>query len=291
MSHSKPKNDLLFEIGLEELPSKSLQALSESLLENIQSGFAAALLPFDDIKSFVTPRRLSVVMTGIIPLQPSRTVVKRGPAKNASFDANGQLMFSTPRQQLTSTPGHQYDYDSNGNLTHSKIDYPSETKHETFSDTAAGVRGEYDVVYKSYTVETSSQYNDAGQETFRTTTFKFADGSSKTFTDPQMRTYDSSGNLATAHGTTIPVDSSGGIDWAKCGQLAMNNKSLITGLIGAVAGGRHADAGRLGVGVEGVAAEPARGGPDPERAVGAGLRVAQGALVPAGHDRWLPSGA
>ncbi len=78
MPHTKPRNDLLFEMGMEELPSKCLQDFSKAFLENIEKGFAAAELPYDEIKSYITPRRLAITMTGIIPVQPVRKIIKRG---------------------------------------------------------------------------------------------------------------------------------------------------------------------------------------------------------------------
>ena len=55
-------NDLLIEIGTEELPPTALKGLATSLLGNIQDGLTAANLPFGDARWFATPRRLAVYL-------------------------------------------------------------------------------------------------------------------------------------------------------------------------------------------------------------------------------------
>lgn len=83
-------NDLLIEIGTEELPAKNLQALSTAFLENVRNGLIQAHLSFSDIQAFSTPRRLALSLSSLATHQPNRTVLKRGPSKQAAFDTEGQ---------------------------------------------------------------------------------------------------------------------------------------------------------------------------------------------------------
>ena len=82
-------HNLLFELGTEELPPKSLKKLSHSLLENICKGFDDAGLTFSDKQAYATPRRLAVIVNNLSASQADKTVVKRGPAIQAAFTENG----------------------------------------------------------------------------------------------------------------------------------------------------------------------------------------------------------
>ncbi|MDD5462236.1 MAG: glycine--tRNA ligase subunit beta [Methylococcales bacterium] len=86
MTNSK---DLLFELGSEELPPKTLLTLSNALLNNIVKELAAAELTFTGSKAYATPRRLAVLIENLSAAQPDKTVEKRGPAVQAAFAADG----------------------------------------------------------------------------------------------------------------------------------------------------------------------------------------------------------
>ncbi|QXP84319.1 glycine--tRNA ligase subunit beta [Methylococcus sp. Mc7] len=81
--------DLLFELGTEELPPKSLLKLSESLRDNMDAGLEKAGLSYATIEAYATPRRLALLVQGLAAAQPDQTVERRGPALNAAYDANG----------------------------------------------------------------------------------------------------------------------------------------------------------------------------------------------------------
>jgi glycyl-tRNA synthetase beta chain len=89
MSHPTPKKDLLIEIGTEELPPKSLQPLSQAFVDNLSKGFQGVSLAFDSMESFATPQRLAVRINGLSVQQPEQRLLKKGPAKTAAFDDNG----------------------------------------------------------------------------------------------------------------------------------------------------------------------------------------------------------
>lgn len=82
-------NHLLFELGCEELPPKSLKKLSQALLDNILAGLQEAGLAFAQGTAYATPRRLAVIIDDLISFQPDKTVEKRGPAVQAAFGADG----------------------------------------------------------------------------------------------------------------------------------------------------------------------------------------------------------
>ena len=52
---------LLFELGSEELPPKTLLKLSNALLNNIVQGLNVAELKFTGSKAYATPRRLALL--------------------------------------------------------------------------------------------------------------------------------------------------------------------------------------------------------------------------------------
>lgn len=86
----RPYKDLLVEIGCEELPPKNLHKLQITFLEHFTKMLTAANLRFTKAEGFVTPRRLALRISDLSLQQPSRQITKRGPAKNAAFDATGK---------------------------------------------------------------------------------------------------------------------------------------------------------------------------------------------------------
>ena len=84
--------DLLIELRTEELPPKSLKALSESFANAVfaalkEQGFTAA----DSVCNvFATPRRLAFSITGVAAQQPDRVIEKKGPAVVSGLDADGK---------------------------------------------------------------------------------------------------------------------------------------------------------------------------------------------------------
>ncbi|CAI8814836.1 glycine--tRNA ligase subunit beta [Methylocaldum szegediense] len=81
--------DLLFELGTEELPPKSLLTLSRALKDNVESGLTKASLRFDAIVPYAAPRRLAVWVKGLATSQPDQTIERRGPALNAAYQPDG----------------------------------------------------------------------------------------------------------------------------------------------------------------------------------------------------------
>ena len=80
---------ILFELGCEELPPKSLKPLRDALQASVTEQLTEADITFDSIKAFAAPRRLAIQIQGVSDKQPDRTEQKRGPAIKAAFDGEG----------------------------------------------------------------------------------------------------------------------------------------------------------------------------------------------------------
>ncbi len=83
------KQDLLIEIGTEELPPKALDRLSIAFQSSIESQISQAGLTFASIQRFATPRRLALLITQLDTAQADREVERKGPAVKAAFDPSG----------------------------------------------------------------------------------------------------------------------------------------------------------------------------------------------------------
>ena len=83
-------NQLIFEIGTEEIPAGYLDPAITSLRNNLASALDDLGLGYDDIHAAATPRRMVVRVNGLPPRQPDRTEEIMGPPKKAAFDAEGR---------------------------------------------------------------------------------------------------------------------------------------------------------------------------------------------------------
>ncbi|MBK1645017.1 glycine--tRNA ligase subunit beta [Thiocapsa imhoffii] len=84
-----PTTELLIEIGTEELPPAALQPLALAFTEGLRTQLTDAEIAFSSIESFASPRRLALLVHDIQTQQPDREVVRRGPAVQAAFTADG----------------------------------------------------------------------------------------------------------------------------------------------------------------------------------------------------------
>lgn len=84
------QHTVLFELGCEELPPKSLKTLRDALKTDVEARLNTAGFAFDRIDAYAAPRRLALLIHGIDAEQPDRVEEKRGPAAMSAFDANGQ---------------------------------------------------------------------------------------------------------------------------------------------------------------------------------------------------------
>jgi glycyl-tRNA synthetase beta chain len=82
--------NLLIEIGTEELPPKSLAKLALAFRDNIEAEFTDNDLSFNRVNWYASPRRLAVIVEDLSEYQADKDVEKRGPAITAAFDPNGE---------------------------------------------------------------------------------------------------------------------------------------------------------------------------------------------------------
>jgi glycyl-tRNA synthetase beta chain len=81
--------DVLFEIGLEELPARFIDQAERQLKENTANWLDELRIHYDSITSYSTPRRLSVVIKRISDKQTSMEEEIKGPAEKIAKDAEG----------------------------------------------------------------------------------------------------------------------------------------------------------------------------------------------------------
>ncbi|MCH1931767.1 glycine--tRNA ligase subunit beta [Shewanella sp. A25] len=82
--------NLLIELGTEELPPKALRKLAESFLANFTEELTKADLAFKSAVWYAAPRRLAINVTELALAQADKVVEKRGPAVSSAFDAEGK---------------------------------------------------------------------------------------------------------------------------------------------------------------------------------------------------------
>jgi glycyl-tRNA synthetase beta chain len=82
--------DLLFEIGTEELPPRSLQGMRTALHATIDRLLDEHHLAHGPSHSYASPRRLAVLVERVPLRQPDRETTRRGPSLDAAFDKDGK---------------------------------------------------------------------------------------------------------------------------------------------------------------------------------------------------------
>lgn len=80
---------LLFEIGVEEIPSAPLYDAVTQLKTRAAAALDSARLPYDTIRTYGSPRRLALVVSGLASRQDDLSLTVKGPAVKAAFDAEG----------------------------------------------------------------------------------------------------------------------------------------------------------------------------------------------------------
>lgn len=82
--------NLLVEIGTEELPPKSLRKLAEAFAANLTAELESLELGHQGVSWYASPRRLGLQVKALEAKQQDKEVEKRGPATKAAFDAEGK---------------------------------------------------------------------------------------------------------------------------------------------------------------------------------------------------------
>lgn len=83
--------DLLFEIGCEEIPAKMLAKALADLPGAMEQKLAAARLTWASVRAYGTPRRLAVIVKGLVERQPDLDEEIVGPPVSAAFAKDGTL--------------------------------------------------------------------------------------------------------------------------------------------------------------------------------------------------------
>ena len=84
------KQDLLIEIGTEEMPPTSLKRLAVAFQAEMNQLFETNKLSFEASRWLATPRRLALLVTQIDTAQEDIEKEKRGPSLDVAFDSNGK---------------------------------------------------------------------------------------------------------------------------------------------------------------------------------------------------------
>ncbi len=83
------KQDLLLEIGLEEMPARFVTGSIEQLTSKIENWLKEKKISFESITHFSTPRRLAVIAYGVSTSQEDVEGEAKGPAKKIAVDHEG----------------------------------------------------------------------------------------------------------------------------------------------------------------------------------------------------------
>ncbi|HQM44760.1 MAG TPA: glycine--tRNA ligase subunit beta [Smithellaceae bacterium] len=83
-------NELLFEIGTEEIPAGFLSKAVVDMEEIIHKILTEKRIGHKGVRCLATPRRLILSIAHVSPKQEDQLIEKLGPAKKTAFDENGQ---------------------------------------------------------------------------------------------------------------------------------------------------------------------------------------------------------
>ncbi|MCA1797251.1 MAG: glycine--tRNA ligase subunit beta [Desulfuromonadaceae bacterium] len=81
--------ELFLEIGTEEIPAGFIPVALQDLERMFRAGFEQARIPFGEIQTFATPRRLALCVTEVEEQQEQQHIEATGPALKVAFDEQG----------------------------------------------------------------------------------------------------------------------------------------------------------------------------------------------------------
>lgn len=82
----------LLEIGTEELPADHVPEAQDRLKTLMSDFLSQSNVPFEEIQTLGTPRRLACIVKGLAPVQSTIRKKVKGPKVQSSFDANGNAL-------------------------------------------------------------------------------------------------------------------------------------------------------------------------------------------------------
>lgn len=84
------KQDILLEIGLEEMPARVVTDSMNQLTDKVRKWFEEKKIGYEEVKSFSTPRRLTVLVKGADESQEDIHEEAKGPAKKIALNEAGE---------------------------------------------------------------------------------------------------------------------------------------------------------------------------------------------------------
>ena len=81
---------LLFEIGTEEIPAKFMPNILAQLKDLAEKKMTELRIPFESVKTYGTPRRMTFIASGVAEAQEDSTVEAKGPSAKIAF-VNGDI--------------------------------------------------------------------------------------------------------------------------------------------------------------------------------------------------------
>src|SRR5699024_957828 len=85
----KMGTNVLFEIGLEELPARFVDQTEKQLADETEQWLNELRISYSSIKSFSTPRRLAILIKNISETQTSLDVEVKGPSEKIAKESDG----------------------------------------------------------------------------------------------------------------------------------------------------------------------------------------------------------
>lgn len=82
--------DILFEIGLEEIPARFIRAAMEQLKERTAKWLEASRIDHSGVTAYATPRRLAVLVKDAAERQSDVSEEVKGPSRKIALDQNGE---------------------------------------------------------------------------------------------------------------------------------------------------------------------------------------------------------
>ncbi len=84
------KQDLLLEIGCEELPTHAVKSLANELSSRLRGVLALNKFTTGPEQVFASPRRLAILINDVDSQQVARVIERQGPNSSQAYDSSGQ---------------------------------------------------------------------------------------------------------------------------------------------------------------------------------------------------------
>jgi len=126
-------NELLLEIGTEEIPAAFIPKALNDMSSLIRKALIDERISYGTIRTFGTPRRLCLAVADVAERQEDQLIEKLGPAKRVSFDSEG----NPTKAALGFAKGQGVDISEVGTLSTDKGEYLCIRKHISGRDTAS----------------------------------------------------------------------------------------------------------------------------------------------------------